>query len=53
MTERRHAYALRDFLDLLDAKVELGEMTVSTAADQARMHGVPIKVAVRVLARRK
>jgi len=49
---RRTAYLMREFVELQTAMVAIGECSVRQAAQQMHANGVPISVALRVLAGR-
>lgn len=53
MTERRNAVFFRRFVDQVVATVITGTATIQQAADELRRNGVPMPVALRILAGRK
>lgn len=50
INNRRHAGKMRELVNQIVLSRNLREMDTATAADQMRMNGVPLHVAVRTLA---
>lgn len=48
---RRTQHLLRDFVDLVAAAIERGDMTIERAAELMLEHRVPSHVAARIIAR--
>lgn len=51
--DRRQCSLMRQFVDLVQTMVEIGEMDTRSAANAMKQHGVPLRIALRALARRK
>ena len=51
--DRRQCSLMRQFIDLVQTMVEIGEMDTRAAANAMKQHGVPLRIALRALARRK
>lgn len=51
--DRRQCSLMREFVQLVQTMVEIGEMDTKAAADSMKQHGVPIAVALRTLTRRR
>ena len=51
--DRRQCSLMREFVQLVQTMVEIGEMDTRTAADSMKQYGVPLQVALRALTRRQ
>lgn len=50
MTEMRSDWTTREFCNVVQARLQRGEMTARAAAEQLRAHLVPLHVALRIVA---
>lgn len=51
--DRRQCSLMREFVQLVQTMVEIGEMDTRQAADEMKAQGVPFGVALRTLTGRK